>query len=163
MNDDDAKREREREMISGGKCEHCCVISPLCQCVGDCLQSQISVEISFIHLQSLYTTHMYTYTPTCIPSLQMPLHLYLLWHPRRHFLEKMKRCWWLPCLKLSVFSSFIMSVSPYRLFSCVIYCVFLSCTALCCLFIDCECLWMNCTDWLDHWWFHFSTYILGSV
>lgn len=83
---------------------------------GDCLQSQISVEISSIHLHSLYKTHIYTYTPTCIPSLQMPLHLYLLWHPRRHFLEKMKQCWWLPCLKLSVFFSFIMSVSPYHLF-----------------------------------------------
>lgn len=37
----------------------------------------------------------------------------------------------------------------HRLFFCVIYCVFLSHAALCCLFIDCERPWMNCEDWLQ--------------
>jgi len=156
--DGDPERERDWGRISWGKCEHCCVISPLSVC-GDCLQSQISVEISSIHLHSQYKSHIHTYTPTCIPSLQMPFHLYLLWHPRRHFLEKNETVLMTPLSQaLCLFLVFHVIVSLSSFFSsCVIYCVFLSCTALGCLFIDCKCLWMNCTDWLDDWWFRFST------
>lgn len=55
-----------------------------------------------------------------------------------------------------LFLLFHVSVSQLSFSQCNL-CAFFSCTALCCLFIDCECLWKNCTHWLKHWWFHFGT------
>lgn len=55
------QRERDRGRISRGKCEHCCVISPLCRCVG-IVCSPKSVLKSPPFISSPYTKHTYTHT-----------------------------------------------------------------------------------------------------
>lgn len=121
------------------------------QCWNLLHSSPVPIHNTHIHINS----YMHPLSPDASPSLPSLA-------SKKTFPGK-NECWWLPHLKPSVFFSFIMSVCPYHLFSCVIYCVFPSQIALCCLFIDCDCIWINCTDWLEHWWFHFGTWILGSV
>lgn len=155
--DDDAERERDRGRISRGKCEHCCVISPLCRCVG-IVCSPKSVLKSPPFISTPYTKHTYTHTLLHASPLSRCLSIFTFSGIQEDISWKK----WNSADDSLVSSSLSFSRLSCQclhiiFFSCVIYCVFLSCTALCCLFIDCECLWMNCTDWLDDWWFHFST------